>query len=100
MLIDALPFLRQLDAIVVPERTTTAIRHFLSQGTRLIFTPHGAGDRAITFDVSDRHFDFALVGGAKREQRMFEAGKKRQGHEAVQGSVKHDRQSGRRSYVE
>src|SRR3546814_5697601 len=26
MLIDALPFLRQFDAIVVPERTTTAIR--------------------------------------------------------------------------
>src|SRR3546814_12961127 len=50
MLIDALPFLRQFDAIVVPERTTTAIRHFLSLGTRLIFTPHGAGDRAITFD--------------------------------------------------
>src|SRR3546814_1974979 len=55
MLIDALPFLRQFDAIVVPERTTTAIRHFLSQGTRLIFTPHGAGDRAIPFDRSEEH---------------------------------------------
>src|SRR3546814_8286708 len=79
MLIDALPFLRQFDAIVVPERTTTAIRHFLSQGTRLIFTPHGAGARAITFDVRDRHFDFALVAGATSEQRILDAGTIRPG---------------------
>ena len=90
MLIDALPFLRQFDAIVVPERTTTAIRHFLSQGTRLIFAPHGAGDRAITFDVRDRHFDFALVAGAKSEQRMLDAGTIRPGHYAVNGYVKLD----------
>jgi len=90
MLLDALPFLRQFDAIVVPERTTTAIRHFLSQGTRLIFAPHGAGDRAITFDVRDRHFDFALVAGAKSEQRMLDAGTIRPGHYAVNGYVKLD----------
>src|SRR3546814_2994956 len=89
MLLDALPFLRQFDAIVVPERTTTAIRHFLSQGTRLIFTPHGAGDRAITFDVRDRHFDFALVAGAKSEQRMLDAGTIRPGHYAVNRSEEH-----------
>src|SRR3546814_10881216 len=51
MLIDALPFLRQFDAIVVPERTTTAIRHFLSQGTRLIFTPHGERSEEHTFEL-------------------------------------------------
>ena len=90
MLLDALPFLRQFDAIVVPERTTTAIRHFLSQGTRLIFAPHGAGDRAITFDVRDRHFDFALVAGEKSEQRMLDAGTIRPGHYAVNGYVKLD----------
>ncbi|MFC3786779.1 hypothetical protein GGR90_002672 [Sphingopyxis italica] len=90
MLLDALPFLRQFDAIVVPERTTTAIRHFLSQGTRLIFTPHGAGDRAITFDVRDRHFDFALVAGEKSEQRMLDAKTIRPGHYAVNGYVKLD----------
>ena len=90
MLFDALPFLRQFDAIVVPERTTTSIRHFLSRNTPLIFTPHGAGDRAITFDIRDRHFDFALVAGKKSEQRMLDAGTIRPGHYAVNGYVKLD----------
>ncbi|MBJ7500816.1 MAG: hypothetical protein JHC57_13780 [Sphingopyxis sp.] len=90
MLLDALSFFRQFDAIVVPERTTTAIRHFLPRKTRLIFTPHGAGDRAITFDVRDRHFDFALVAGEKSEQRMLDAGTIRPGHYAVNGYVKLD----------
>lgn len=90
ILFGALRFLRQFDAIVVPERTTTAIRHFLPRRTRLIFTPHGAGDRAITFDVRDRHFHFALVAGEKSEQRMLGAGTIRPGHYAVNGYVKLD----------
>lgn len=90
MLLDALRFLRRFDAIIVPERTTTAIRHLLPRRARLIFTPHGAGDRAITFDVRDRHFDFALVAGEKSEQRMLDAKTIRPGHYAVNGYVKLD----------
>ena len=90
ILFGALRFLRGFNAIVVPERTTTTIRHFLSGKTRLIFTPHGAGDRAITFDARDRHFDFALVAGEKSEQRMLEAATIRPGHYAVTGYVKLD----------
>ncbi|QCB56032.1 hypothetical protein E5675_17390 [Sphingopyxis sp. PAMC25046] len=90
MLFDALPFLRQFDAIVVPERTTTSIRHFLPRRTRLIFTPHGAGDRAIMLDPRDRHFDFVLVAGEKSEQRLLDAGTIRRGHYAVNGYVKLD----------
>lgn len=90
ILFGALRFLRRFDAIVVPERTTTTIRHFLSAKTRLIFTPHGAGDRAITFDARDRHFDFALVAGEKSEQRMLDAATIRPGHYAVSGYVKLD----------
>lgn len=90
ILFGALRFLRQFDAIVVPERTTTAIRHLLPRRTRLIFTPHGAGDRAITFDARDRHFHFALVAGEKSEQRMLDAGTIRPGHYAVNGYVKLD----------
>ncbi len=90
ILFGALRFLRRFDAIVVPERTTTTIRHFLSTKTRLIFTPHGAGDRAITFDARDRHFDFALVAGKKSEQRMLDAATIRPGHYAVSGYVKLD----------
>ena len=90
ILLDALPFLRQFDAIVVPERTTTTIRHFLPRKTRLIFTPHGAGDRAIMLDPRDRHFDFVLVAGEKSEQRLLNAGTIRPGRYAVNGYVKLD----------
>ncbi|BAV64494.1 hypothetical protein [Sphingobium cloacae] len=90
MLWGALPFLRQFDAIVVPERTTTAIRHCLPRRTRLVFTPHGAGDRAIMLDPRDRHFDFVLVAGEKSEQRLLEARTIRPGHYAVNGYVKLD----------
>jgi hypothetical protein len=90
MLLESLSFLRQFDAIVVPERTTTAIRHFLPQRTRLIFTPHGAGDRAIMLDPRDRHFDFVLVAGEKSERRLLDAGTIRPGRYAVNGYVKLD----------
>lgn len=90
ILFGALGFLRQFDAIIVPERTSTAIRHFLSRRTRLIFTPHGAGDRAIMLDPRDRHFDFVLVAGKKSEQRLLEAGTIRPGRYAVNGYVKLD----------
>ncbi len=85
-----LRFLRSFDAIVVPERTTTIIRHFLGRNTRLIFTPHGAGDRAIMLDPRDRFFDFVLVAGNKSEQRLLEAGTITPGHYCVNGYVKMD----------
>jgi hypothetical protein len=88
-LLAALPYLRSFDAIVVPERTTTMIRHFLGR-TRLVFTPHGAGDRAIMLDRRDRHFDFVLVAGEKSERRLLEAGTIRPGAYAVNGYVKMD----------
>ena len=90
MLVSLLARLRTADAIVVPERTTTAIRHFLPSKTRLIFTPHGAGDRAITFDKRDRHFDFALVAGPKSEERMLKDHTIRPRHYAVNGYIKAD----------
>ena len=90
ILVGALPYLRQFDAIVVPERTSTAIRHFLSRKTALIFTPHGAGDRAIMLDPRDRHFDFVLVAGKKSEARLLEAGTICPGRYFTNGYVKLD----------
>ena len=89
-LLAALAYLRRFDAIVVPERTTTKMRHLLGRKTRLIFTPHGAGDRAVTFDRRDRYFDFALVAGPKSERRMLDEGTIRPGAYAVTGYVKLD----------
>ena len=90
ILFGALRFLRQFDAIVVPERTTTAIRHFLPPRTRLIFTPHGAGDGHRVFDDRDRHFDFVLVAGEKSERNLLDAGAIRPDCYAVNGYVKLD----------
>jgi hypothetical protein len=89
-LLAALPWLRSFDALVVPERTTTILRHLLGSRTRLIFTPHGAGDRAIMLDPRDRHFDFVLVAGEKSERRLLEAGTIRPGAYSVNGYVKLD----------
>ena len=89
-LLSALPYLRGFDAIIVPERTTTAIRRFLGKRTKLIFTPHGAGDRAIMLDPRDALFDFVLVAGEKSEQRLLDAGTIRPGAYAVPGYVKLD----------
>jgi hypothetical protein len=89
-LLGAVGWLRQFDAIVVPERTSTILRHFLDGRTRLIFTPHGAGDRAIMLDPRDRHFDFVLVAGHKSERRLLQARTIRAGHYAVNGYVKLD----------
>lgn len=89
-LIRNLAYFRTFDAIVVPERTTTIIRHGLPSRSRLVFTPHGAGDRAITFDPRDRFFDFVLVAGRKSEQRLLQARTIAPGRYAVNGYVKMD----------
>lgn len=89
-LLSHIAYFRGFDAIVVPERTTTIIRHFLSKATRLIFTPHGAGDKAIMLDPRDRFFDFVLVAGEKSERRLLDAGTVTPGRYAVNGYVKLD----------
>ena len=90
LLLASLPWLRRFDAIIVPERTTTIVRPLLPTSTALIFTPHGAGDRAIMLDPRDAKFDFVLVAGAKSERRLLDAGTIRPGHYAVNGYVKLD----------
>lgn len=89
-LLTATGWLPGFDAIVVPERTSTVLRHVLTERTSLVFTPHGAGDRAIMLDPRDRHFDFVLVAGHKSERRLLAAGNIRKGHYAVNGYVKLD----------
>ncbi|MET0281669.1 MAG: hypothetical protein ABW278_11210 [Steroidobacteraceae bacterium] len=89
-LLGALPLFRGMDAIIAPERTSLLLRPLLRRNTRLIFTPHGAGDRAIMVDWRDRWFDFVLVAGEKSERRMLAARTIRPGHYAVNGYVKLD----------
>lgn len=66
-----LAMLAARDAIVTPEWTSLVLRRKLPR-THMVFTSHGAGDRAITVTSSIRGFDFVFTSGAKLEQRMLD----------------------------
>lgn len=59
------------DALVVPERTSLVLRKVL-RNTRMVWTRHGAGDRASGFTDDIQNFDFVLMSGCKIEQRLRE----------------------------
>lgn len=64
-----------MDALVVPETTSLMLKRLPScSRLKLIYTQHGAGDRAVGFKPSIRHFDYVLVSGPKIQNRMLQAG--------------------------
>lgn len=66
---------RHFNALVVPETTTTFLKkNNPSDRPRLIFFPHGAGDRSIGFSPEIRLFDYVLLPGEKTRDRMLAAG--------------------------
>jgi len=66
---------RHFDALVVPETTTTFLKkNNPSDRPKLIFFPHGAGDRSIGFSPEISLFDYVLLPGEKTRDRMLEAG--------------------------
>lgn len=65
---------KNLDCLVVAERTSTALRYFPQKLPLFIHIPHGAGDRAKSYDPRIRHFDHVLVAGDKDKRRMIELG--------------------------
>lgn len=66
---------RHFDALVVPETTTTFLKkNHPSDRPKLIFFPHGAGDRSIGFSPEISQFDYVLLPGEKTRDRMLEAG--------------------------
>lgn len=70
-----LPYFASCDAIVTPERTTLFLRDYTRQlPTRLIYTGHGAGDRAMAVAPEIQDFDFVLNPGVKLEQRRLALG--------------------------
>ena len=83
-------YLRSFDAIVTPERTSLFMRRVGLGHTRLIWTRHGAGDRAIGFASDVDGFDFVLMAGRKIEKRLHEAGLIRPGHYATGVYAKFD----------
>ena len=65
---------RKLDAMIVAERTSTVLRRFFKNLPTLIHIPHGAGDRARSYDPRIARFDYVLTAGVKDKKRMIELG--------------------------
>lgn len=64
----------RLDALVVPETTSTLLRTRFGLATpKLIYLPHGAGDRAAGFQPVTATFDLVLLPGRKVRDRMLAA---------------------------
>jgi hypothetical protein len=76
------------DAIFAVENSVYAARDFGIVHPKLIYSPHGFGDRARGFRQPISVFDFVLVAGTKTEARMLNEGLIRPDHYALTGSVK------------
>ncbi|MFW7268322.1 hypothetical protein ACMAUO_10185 [Gluconacetobacter sp. Hr-1-5] len=85
------PSFRDLDALVVPETTSTRLKR--QQGLadlKLIYLPHGAGDRSVGFHEVTRLFDFVLLSGNKVRDRMLRGALISPENHAVVGYPKFD----------
>lgn len=80
--------LNSLDALVVPERTSSILKRIGVTRPKLIWTGHGAGDRARAYDSRLRLFDFVLLQGQKYREQMAERGLLREDGCAVVGYCK------------
>lgn len=82
---------RDLDALVVPEKTSLMLRtRFGLRDLPLIHTRHGAGDRAVGFDKASGQFDLVLLSGNKIRDRLDAAGLLRPDGHAIVGYPKFD----------
>jgi hypothetical protein len=76
------------DAIFTVEDTVASARRRGIRHPKLIYSPHGFGDRARGFNWRDAHFDYVLVAGSKSAARMLRDGLIQQDKYAVIGAVK------------
>ena len=69
---DNLDFFRGLDVLVVAEKTSLVLKsRYGLNDLRIVYTSHGAGDRAIGFDAPNAAFDLLLIAGPKIRERMI-----------------------------
>nr|WP_314444981.1 hypothetical protein [uncultured Sphingomonas sp.] len=66
--------LRGHDAIVTAECTSIALKRMGVTDPMFVCQPHGAGDRAVSFEPRFRRFDRVLVAGSKTAKRMAQSG--------------------------
>jgi hypothetical protein len=77
-------------ALVAAERTSTILKRLPGRAPRMIHIPHGAGDRAKSYERRIKLFDYIIVAGAKDRRRMIAKGVSRPEQCAVSGYVKLD----------
>ncbi len=81
----------RLDALVVPETTSTLLKtKFGLSSLKLIYVPHGAGDGAAGFQAATKNFDLVLLSGHKVRDRMLSLGLITQQGHAIVGYPKFD----------
>ena len=80
--------LQNMDALVVAERTSTILKRLPMRLPPLIHIPHGAGDRAKSYDKRIRLFDHVIVAGPKDKRRMIELGLVTEQSCSVSGYIK------------
>ncbi|OYU00053.1 MAG: hypothetical protein CFE40_01680 [Burkholderiales bacterium PBB1] len=85
-------YLSGFDAVVTPERTSLSLRRSgrLPARTRMVYTGHGAGDRAMAVTPEIREFDFVFTFGEKLERRRLDLGLIRPGAYATGVYAKFD----------
>lgn len=67
--------LRDAEALLAAERTSTILRKLPGRRPLLLHIPHGAGDRAVGFEKRIALFDHVLTAGVKDRDRLIEAGR-------------------------
>ncbi len=88
---------RQFDTLVVPEQTSLMLKErFGLNDLKLVYTHHGAGDRAIGFTPRTDRFDFVLLSGQKLRDRLSSLGHIREGAYKIVGYPKFDTIAARR----
>ncbi|PZQ21212.1 MAG: hypothetical protein DI569_12770 [Sphingopyxis macrogoltabida] len=82
---------RDLDALVVPEKTSLLLKSLFGlKSLKLVHTRHGAGDRAIGFDKASGKFDLVLLSGEKIRDRLAQADLLKTDGHAIVGYPKFD----------
>ena len=90
LLVRNLALYRGYDAVVVPDRTTAFLKRIGLGRTRLVWIPHGAGDRSVILDPRLKYFDLTVLPGEKYSERLMEAGVVRREQQVVSGYPKFD----------
>lgn len=76
------------DALIAVERTSTLLKRLPGRRPRLIYSPHGSGDRAVGVEPRIRLFDHLLVSGPVRAQRFVDEGVTTHDRISVVGAIK------------